>query len=246
MARRKSRANARDRQPWPAVLAAVVAVLSLGFNAYQYFDKRDLSNRIDEAEAAKAESEVAVELEVRYLVVPGPEVGRWPNGLVTDSQKPPSLLVENRVHASLQQFADLADVGGPVLEEFGAGQVVKAHAGVVLRIRNQGAVTAKSLRLLAHRKDFPAKGEADEQVWRIKPEGWAEESTPLADLAPGQEVYFPLIHLVGSNRYLGTAYLPIRLAWQNVATRKAETMEVQRMAPEDQWIAEGLDVKLAQ
>jgi hypothetical protein len=36
---------------------------------------------------------------------------------------------------------------------------VKAHGGIVLRIRNDGPATAKSVVLTVRRKDFPAKGE---------------------------------------------------------------------------------------
>jgi hypothetical protein len=241
---RKRRGKTRERPQWPAVVAAVVAAVSLGLNGYQYFDNRKLEHRIDEATAAKIEHEIAVELEARYLVVPGPTIGRWPADLVSDRKNP--RVVENEVLASLREFAERAEVGGPVLEEFEHGAVVKAHAGVVLRIRNEGAVTARSLWLVARGKDFPATGEVGAQVWEIDTSGWAEKRRRLADLAPGQEVYFPLLHLVGSNRYLGAAYLPVRLTWQNVATHKAETMQVQPMAPEDQWIAEGLDVKIAQ
>jgi len=117
----------------------------------------------------------------------------------------------------------------------------------VLRIRNTGPATAKSVVLTLRRRDFPAQGEDASAPWMLHVAQWKEEAVRLADLAPSQEVLVPLMHLVGSTRYLGTAYVPVELTWLNATTGKSESVHVQSMAPEDQWITEGqLDISVAQ
>jgi len=226
-------------QPWPTVLAAVVAVLSLGLNGYQYLSNRDLT----EATTAEAQRKVSVGIEIRYLVVTGTRIGLTTSELTTGGQQPPRVQ-ENPVLQSLRKFGALVDVGkSPLVEKYG---VVSAHGAVVLRIRNDGPATARSVVLTVRRKDFPKAGEdSSHRPWELPVSQWPRETKQLADLAPGQEVFVPLMHLVGSHRYLGTAYVPEQLAWLNETTGDAESRRVQSMAPEDQWITEGLDIHVA-
>jgi hypothetical protein len=242
MAAKRRGKRTPQRQPWPTVLAAVVAALSLAFNGYQYLANRDLDRRIGEATAAKVEHEVAVELEPRYLVLPALVAGQWPAGLESGTEKP--LLAENEVLESLRAFVARAEGGADLLEE--RDGVTSAHGAIVLRVRNNGAATAQALVLTVRSHDFPAGGQLDERPWLIKTKMWKQEQRRVGDLPPGRELYFPLFRLVGASSYLGTAYLPLKLTWRNATTRKTETLEIQRMAPEDQWMTEGLNVRIAQ
>lgn len=253
----KSESGEPAYKKWTTIFGAVVAVASLLLNVWLGMSNLKLQKEkaafdIQMSEI-KLENErldqlvrlrkMSVDLESRYLVVSGMAVFKVKT---SDPGNPSDLgaIVQNRTLDDLNVWFDSWSVGRSLLEDMGG---LKATHGVILyRISNRGEQDAQRVVLTIKWKDFSNDGEADNYIWDLETADWQEETVRLADLAPGQSVIVPLMHVLGTSKYFGRVVMPLKIEWYNPTLQKNESMMAQDMAPEDQWISGGLDITVAQ
>jgi hypothetical protein len=186
---------------------------------------------------------MSVDLEARYFVVSGMAV----LGVRTSDPGNPSnsgAIVQNKTLDDLGVWLERWSAGDSLVEDMGG--VTAAHGVVLYRISNRGEQDAQQVVLSVKHADFSNEGERGDYIWELQTDGWQEETIRLADLAPGQSVVIPLMHVLGTSTYFGRVVMPVKVEWYNPGLQKDESMPAQGMAPEDQWISSGLDISVAQ
>jgi hypothetical protein len=186
---------------------------------------------------------VSVDLEPRYFVISGMAIFKI-NTFDPGNPSGQPAIVQNKVLDDLNFWLN-AWSGGEALVSDENG-VVSAHGVVLYRIFNRGEEDAQQVKLTVKWTDFTNEGERSDYIWELQTDAWHEETIRLADLVPGQSVIVPLAHILGSSTYFGRVIMPIKIEWYNPTLRQNESISVQGMAPEDQWISSGLDISVGQ
>lgn len=242
---------------WTAIIGTVVAVLSLlsnvilGFAAYRLSQSKNrIENQLNEVRLENERlsglakrREVNVDLEARYYVVSGLSILEIEAADVGNPENRPAV-IQNQVLQQLQPWKEKWETGeSTVVNENG---IQRNHGVVLLRINNRGKETAQRVILTVRQKDFSSQGETAEDLWELRPDTWQEDKIRLADLQAGQSIIVPLTHTLGTNKYFGRTLLPTKVEWFNPTLQTQESMTVDGMAPEDQWISKGLNIRVAQ
>jgi hypothetical protein len=227
---------------WTAVVATLVAVVSLCFNVFLGLSTWRLNRELKEVETGLRVQEATADLETRYLVVSGMALLGRP--AQTDTSRGVATIQNNAVMRELQFWQEEWETGGELVIDRDGRRM--AHGLALLRISNRGRQDAREVTLEASERIFPADGAMDEALWHLDASGWQAVTIRLADLGPGETVLVPLAHMLGTNQYFGTVLLPRKIRWNNRVLSRSDSLAVQYIAPEDQWISSGLDIQFAQ
>ncbi len=222
------------------ILPVIVAVVSLLLNIYQYYDGRE-KQRIDEEIAAvdlKMKQHAAgVNLKDRYYVGGGEALLDLTNEEDKDTRAR-MRVVQNEVYKELSSWLGRDENWNGVIA--GDDINMQSHGIVLLEISNDGTVDADQVVLVVRYKDFPAAGVSDAELWDLDPAAWETTEISLRDLGPKDQIFFPLAHVLGTSHYFDRVFLPVSVKWRNPISGITESKQIDKMRPEDQWIAGSL------
>lgn len=248
----------KDEEPvykkWATIVSTIVALSSLILNVYLGIsntalarDKKTMEDKLNTLELEKREldlqakrQELGVDLETRYLVIGGSGLFEINQSGIGDVP-----IVQNQTLQQLDSWRDAWETEEKPITVKGNG-AERSHGVVLLRVSNRGKQVAQRVILTMRWKDFPIEGSSDGDIWELETDTWQESSVALADLAPQQGIVVPLAHVLGTNMYFGRLLMPLQIKWFNPTLQKEESRPVAGMVPEDQWMAKGLNIRIAQ
>ena len=250
---------------WPVIIATGVSIISLlvnGIQAYANYtlqkEKTATETKLNSLEVEKRRlenlartRELSVDLETRLFFISGMGLVGLADMRLSNSEDDRSIgLIQTKVFRQLQEneWMERWDMGGDILHDDEGNK--KAHAVVFLKVRNIGKQDAKNVKLTVLQKDYSPEGEHGSPLWELDTTDWGPAEIRLADLRSGESVLVPLAHILGSSSagtiYFGRQIVAKELSWFNPTLQKAVTSKVTEMAPEDQWISQGLNISVAQ
>lgn len=246
---------------WPIVITAAVSILSLGLNGVQFYSNLALerAKAITEQQLGTLEiekqrlenlarkRELSVNLETRLFVISGEGLTGLSNPSFLDTDQHTSIgVTQSSVYRQLQDqgWLERWDIGGDIIFDDEGKKM--AHAVVFLKVTNIGSRDAQKVKLIVKQKSFSLEGDHDVPFWELSTHTWEASEIRLADLKASQSVLVPVAHILGTSTYFGPVIVAKELEWFNPTLEKEGNTEVTKMAPEDQWISQGLNISVAQ
>lgn len=177
---KKTKAKESVKPKWNEIVLAIVALLSLIFNVYQYFDARSLNKKLRElnqtgmelsAKNAQLDSDLkalqlaekrnalSIDFENRYLIITGQGIYNLVKSEIVFSSNitPPMAISPGKVMDDLKAYIkqeEFPAMHEPVTDEEGKGIKLR-HGLLLLRIYNRGKVDAREVSLTIKWRDFP-------------------------------------------------------------------------------------------